>query len=135
MSRIIKTATVLGAVTSLVMVFTPAFFEVSHSQTLANVLFGQFAAMAIGHTAYRVASGKRPDTRAAVMGVICGAGLAVSPIILGLVTGFTTLTMVGGGIIVAVGLYGIVASLADEDEQRIPDIRTDQSPEDSAKTA
>jgi|GEM_PF-1970978 len=135
MSRIIKTAAVIGAIASLVMVFTPAFFDVSHTQALASVLFGQFATMAIGHTAYRVTSGKRPDMRAAIAGVICGAGLAVSPILLGLVSGFTTLTMVGGGIIAAVGLYGIVANLTGEDEQRIPDIRTEQSPEDSAKTA
>ena len=135
MSRIIKAAATLGAVVALLMVFTPAFFTVSHTQALANVLFGQFAAMAIGHSAYRIASGKRPDLRAGIVGVICGTGLAVSPVFLELVTGFTTMTMVGGGFIAAVGLYAVVANLTGEDEQRIPDLRTDQPPEDGAKTA
>jgi len=135
MSRIIKLAAVLGTVMSLVMVFTPAFWAVSHTQALVNVLLGQFAVMAIGHSAYRITSGKKPDLRAAIVGVVCGGALAISPILLELVAGFTTVTMIGGGIIVAVGLYGIVANLVGEDEQRIPDLRTEQSPDDSPKAA
>ena len=135
MSRIIKAVAVLGTVTSLLMVFTPTFWSVSHTQALANVLLGQFAVMAIGHTTYRITSGKPPSLRAAVAGVVCGLGLAVSPILLGPVAGFTTVTMVGGGFVAAVGLYGIVSKLLGEEEQRIPDLTADQTPEESAKAA
>lgn len=135
MSRIIKLAAVLGALAGLVTVFTPAFWVLDHSQALANVLIGQFAAIAIGHTAYRITSGKRPSLRSAVAGVVSGIGIAVSPIVFGLVTGFTTVTMACGGLVVAVGLYGVVANLRTEEEQRIPDLQTEGTPDDGVNAA
>lgn len=135
MSRITKFVAGLGTLVALFAVFSPALWSVSHTQALSNVLFGQFAAMAIGHTTYRIASGKRPSLRAGVFSVICGLGLAVSPIFFGLVSGFTTVTMFSGLLVVLVGLYSIASNLTSEEEQRIPDITTDQTPEEGAKAA
>lgn len=135
MSRIIKLIAGLSTVAAIVAVFLPALWSVSHSQALASVLFGQFAAMSIGHTTYRITSGKRPSLRSAAVAVICGGALAVSPIVFELVTGFTTMTMVCGGLVVAVGLYGIGVNLTSEEEKRIPDLTTDQLHEESAKAA
>jgi len=135
MSRIIKGIAALGVIVSLVVVFTPTFWSVGHTQALTNVLLGQFAVMSIGHTAYRLASGKRPSLRSAVVGTICGAGIAISPILLGLVSGFTSINMFSGGLIMAVGLYGIVANLTTEEEQRIPDLSAEQAPDDGPQAA
>jgi hypothetical protein len=135
MSRIINWVAALAAVISLVTVFTPALWAVGHTQALTNVLLGQFAAMSIGHTAYRLVSGKRPSLRSAVVGTLCGVGIAISPILLELVTGFTTVNMASGALIAAVGLYGVITNLTSEEEQRIPDLSAEQSPDEGPQAA
>ncbi|MBO4247015.1 hypothetical protein IL252_04155 [Halomicrobium sp. IBSBa] len=135
MSRITKALSLLGTLVAVVTVFTPALYAVSHTQALANVLLGQFAAMTIGYTAYRIASGKRPTLRPALIGLLCGLGIAISPVVLVPVTGFTTVTMFGGGFVAAIGLYGVVASQFGEDEDRIPDLSAERSPDESLKAA
>lgn len=135
MSRITKLFAAVGTVVALVTVFTPGLYAISHSQALTNVLLGQFAALATGHTAYRLSSGKRPALRSTVVGIVCGIGVAISPIVFELVTGFTTVTMFSGGFVAAVGVYGIYANLTTEEEQRIPDLSTDQTPDEGAKAA
>ena len=135
MSRIMKVVSLLGTLVALGMVATPALYEISHTQVLANVLLGQFAAMFVGYTAYRITSGKLPALKPALGGAICGFGLAISPVLLEPVAGFTTVTMFGGGFVGLVGLYGVVKSVVGEEEDRIPDLATDHSPDESPNAA
>ena len=125
MSRVTNLVTTVGALLGVVLVFVPAFFTISHSQALTNVLVGQFGAMAIGHSAYRVAYGKNPSARSAIAAILCGVILAVSPIVFGLVDGFTTITMVGGGVIALAGVLALL-SARSSDDRNIPELSADR---------
>ncbi len=111
MARVMKAVTAAATLVAVALVFVPALYPVSHLQALTNVLVGQFAAMAVGHCAYRIAYGKRPAIRSAVAAVLCGGFIAISPLLFGLVEPFTTITMVGGALVAAAGALAVFAAV------------------------
>ncbi|WP_226012422.1 hypothetical protein [Halomicrobium salinisoli] len=122
MARVTKAATVAATLVAVLLVFVPALYPVSHSQALSNVLVGQFAAMAVGHCAYRVAYGKRPALRSAVAAVVCGGFIAISPVLFGLVEPFTTITMVGGALVAIAGALAVVRAVTWDEGRDIHDL-------------
>jgi len=79
MSRVLKLATVVATVAALATIFAPALWRVSHGQALTNVLVGEFATLAMGYTAYRIAYGRDASRSVALAAAVFGAVLAISP--------------------------------------------------------
>ena len=119
MSRVIKWAAIAATLVAVGTVFAPAFWRVSHSQALTNLLVGEFAALTMGYTAYRVSYGRGPSRSVSLAAVVLGAVLAVSPVVFGLVEPFTTVTMVGGGVVAVVALVTFVTTFIGDDDRKV----------------
>ncbi|MCU4801089.1 hypothetical protein OB920_11980 [Halobacteria archaeon HArc-gm2] len=115
MSRVLKLAAVVATVAALGTIFAPALWRVSHGQALTNVLVGEFATLAMGYTAYRIAYGKDASRSVALAAAVFGAVLAVSPVVFGLVPVFTSVTMIGGGLVAVVSLVAFVTTFTGDD--------------------
>ncbi|MBX0321751.1 hypothetical protein EGH21_01775 [Halomicroarcula sp. F13] len=107
-----------GTVVSIVVIFLPSVFSVPHTQALTNLLVGEIAALAVGHSAYRAASGKQAAPLAAVAGVVCGLVLTVSPILFYAVDPFLTVMLVLGLVVTAGGAAAIVDRYLGGEEGR-----------------
>lgn len=127
-----KWAAYLGTAAALWAVLAPSFWPVRHVQALTNLLLGEFAAVAIGHTAYRLASGKRAAPLTALFAAVLGAGIALSPLVFGLVTGFTTSNMVTGGVVAVAGVLAAVTGAVGTSERERG--RRRRAEEDTAPT-
>ena len=136
MSRALKWAAVLATIAALATVFAPAFLSVSYPQALTNLIVGEFAALSVGYTAYRIAYGKRPSRSVALATVVLGAILAVSPLVFGLVQSFTSVNMVGGGLVALVGLASLVTTFTDGDDRNVRNLSAGrEAGDDGAKAA
>lgn len=136
MVRALKWAAVLASLGAVATVFAPAVWPVSHPQALTNVIVGEFAAIAIGYTAYRLTYGKGVLRSAALGAAVCGTVLAVSPLQFGLVDGFTSVNMVGGGLVAVVGLLAVAATFRGEEGREVTEVaRGRESGDDQAKAA
>ncbi|WP_254273826.1 hypothetical protein [Haloarcula marina] len=97
-----KWAGLAATLVAIVIVFLPSVLSTSHPQALTNLLVGEIGAIAIGHSTYRVASGKQAVPLAAIIGTLCGLLLTVSPIFLYPFDPFLSV-MLFGGLVVTVG--------------------------------
>ncbi len=135
MSRVIKWAALVATVVAVLTIFAPALWRVSHPQALTNVLVGEFAALTMGYTAYRIAYGKSPSRSVALAAFLLGTVLAVSPLVFGLVEPFTTVTMVGGGVVAVVALATLVATFLGDDGRQVRGVaRGRETNDDQPKT-
>lgn len=110
MRRVVKWVAVFATIGAAWTVFAPGLWHPGHSQVLTNVLLGEFAALALGHTAYRLASGTDPLLSVSLGGALIGVAIAVSPLVFGLVYGLTTSNMVCGGLVAAAGVASAVVA-------------------------
>lgn len=110
MKRFVKWAAILATVAAAWSIFAPGLWQPTHAQALTNVLLGEFAALALGHTAYRLASGTDPLLSVSLGGALLGVGIAVSPLVFGLVVGLTTSNMVCGGLVAVAGIASAVVA-------------------------
>ena len=110
MRQFVKWAAILATVAAGWTVIAPAIWQPDHTQALTNVLLGEFAALVLGHTAYRLTSGTDPSMSAALGGVLIGLVIALSPIVFGLVFGLTTSNMVCGGLVAVAGIASAVVA-------------------------
>lgn len=129
MRVLVKWVAVLATVAATWTIFAPMLWHPSHVQTLTNVLLGEFAAIALGHTAYRFTSGTDPSTLASLGGAGLGVVIAVSPLLFGLTFGLTTSNMVCGGLIAIAGIASFVVSRVQSPgrEARRPGIENERT--------
>ncbi len=117
LKRLTQGAAAVGVLVAVWTVFAPAVWMPDHPQVLTNVLVGEFAALALAHTVYRMASGRPPFLSVALAAALFGALIAASPLVLGLVVGLTTSNMVSGTIIAVAGVAAAVVSRGDVDDR------------------
>ena len=135
MTRAIKWAAIVATLAALATVFAPALWRVSHAQALTNVLVGEFATLTMGYTAYRIAYGKDPSRSAALVAAVLGAIIAASPLVFGLVQVFTSVNMIGGGIVVLVGLVAFATTFTGSEDRSIPDVASGRDASDEQAKA
>ncbi|QIO22318.1 hypothetical protein [Haloarcula sp. JP-L23] len=107
-----------ATVVSVVVILLPAVFSVPHTQALTNLLVGEIAALAVGHSTYRAASGKQAAPLAAVTAIVCGLLLTVSPMFLYAVDPFLTVMLLFGLVVTAGGAVAIVDRYVGGEEGR-----------------
>ncbi|GGN85798.1 MULTISPECIES: hypothetical protein [Haloarcula] len=107
-----------ATVVSVVVILLPAVFSVPHTQALTNLLVGEVAALAVGHSTYRAASGKQAVPLAAVTGIVCGLLLTVSPMFLYAVDPFLTVMLLFGLVVTAGGAAALVDRYVGGEEGR-----------------
>ncbi|GAA0279848.1 SPW repeat domain-containing protein [Halobacterium noricense] len=129
MKRVVKWAAVLGTIASLWTAVSPTFWQPDHVQVLTNVLLGEFAALALAHTAYRLASEQQPSIRFSLAATALGVLIAASPLTFGLVTGLTTSNIVSGGLIAVTGLTAAFITFRRSKERNLPNaLAADEAP-------
>lgn len=110
MRRAVTWAAIAATVAATWTIFAPSLWQPEHGQALTNVLLGEFAAIALAHSAYRLASGTDPLVSVALGGAAIGVGIAASPVVFGLVVGLTTSNMVCGGLVAVAGVASAVVA-------------------------
>lgn len=129
MKRVVKWAALLGTLASLWTVISPTFWQPDHIQVLANVLLGEFAALALAHTAYRLTSEQQPSIPLSLTATVFGVLIAASPLTFGLVTGLTTSNMASGGLIAVTGLAAAFITFRSSEERNLPNgLAADETP-------
>jgi drug/metabolite transporter (DMT)-like permease len=108
MVNLTKWSGIVATLAALVVIVLPALFRVPHGQSLANLLLGEIAAIALAHSAYRASSGKQASPMAVVAAVISGLVLLVSPILLAPFDPFLSV-MLGTSLLILVG--GVLAGV------------------------
>jgi uncharacterized membrane protein len=109
MSRATKWVGFAATIASLVIVVMPAFFEIEYTQALTNLLVGEIIAIAVAHSTYRATAGKPPNPLSAVVAIVGGLVLAVSPILIDPVDPFLTIMLVLGLLIAVSGGIGLIS--------------------------
>src|SRR6056297_2474137 len=108
MVNLTKWSGIVATVASVVVIALPALFRVTHSQTLTSMLFGEVAAIALAHSAYRASSGKQAAPLSIAAAVVSGLVLLVSPLLLSPFDPFLSL-MLGTSLVVLLG--GVLAGI------------------------
>jgi len=109
----------LGAtLVSMVVIFVSAFIPVAYQQALVNLLVGELAALTLAHSTYRVSSGKQVSPVAAVIAILSGIVLFVSPILIEPVDPILSVMFATGAVVTIGGLVGVLGRILGGEEGR-----------------
>jgi len=114
----LKWGTVVAAILSFVIIGLVAVYRPSHQQSLINVLLGEVGGLAIGHSAYRISSGKQASTVGALGAVFCGVVLAGSPFVFANFDPFLTIQLVCSAVLTLAGVAALAERYVGGEEGR-----------------
>ncbi|MFC6975505.1 hypothetical protein ACFQL1_13965 [Halomicroarcula sp. GCM10025709] len=114
----LKWGTIVAALLSFAIIGLVAVYRPAHEQALINLLLGEIGALAIGHTAYRISSGKQASPLGAGAAVFCGLVLAGTPFVFANFDPFLTIQLVCGLVLAVAGLGALAERYVGGEEGR-----------------
>jgi hypothetical protein len=117
-TTVLKWGTIVAAVLSFVIIGLVAMYRPSHEQSLINLLLGEVGAIAIGHTAYRISSGKQASPISAGAAVFCGIVLAGTPFLLANFDPFLTIQLICSLVLTLAGVAALAERFVGGEEGR-----------------
>ena len=105
---ILKIVGLVVTILSLLVVCLSVVFSIPYTQALVNLIVGEFVAIALAHSTYRISSGKQAAPLAAGVAIVGGLILAGTPYLLARFDPFLTVQLVCSLLIALTGV-GIIA--------------------------